>query len=152
MVMNTSSVSFDLELSFGIQHTLPEISVRLNDEILLQGPQSQSTTIKICRSLPTGKHRLSLEFVNKNYDEPMHMFVEIKSLKFQHLADDFSHLSQYRPVYPDHWIKEQQDQGHSLPPVIHANQLGWNGVWWVDFETPIYRWIHQRLNLGWLVS
>ena len=150
--MKTSSVSFSLELNFGIQHTLPEILVRLDKEILLQGAQSKSMVLEVDRHLPVGSHQLSVEFVNKNYNEPMEMFVEIKSLKFQHLSNEFAYYSQYRPNYPLDWVQQQLDQGHTVEPVIHANQLGWDGIWWIDFETPIYRWAHQRLNLGWLVN
>jgi len=46
----------------------------------------------------------------------------------------------------------QFNAGSSNPsPVIIANYLGWDGRWFLDFSTPIYRWIHQRLDLGWLI-
>lgn len=152
MAMDNTSVKIKLDLDFGIKNTLPDILVKFNQEILLQGPQQKSCTVLIDRCVPVGTHRLSVEFLNKNYNEPMDMYVLINQLRFQHLDNNFNIYSQYQPDYPKQWAEEQQQQGQTLKPVIHANHLGWNGVWWVDFETPIYRWIHQRLNLGWLVK
>jgi hypothetical protein len=87
---------------------------------------------------------------NKNYSECSvdgDMAVIIDSIKFQNFNHDFKIFSQYFPDYPSDWRAD----GHDCPKAIHSNYLGWNGIWTLDFETPIYRWIHQRLDLGWLI-
>jgi hypothetical protein len=150
--MKTSSVKLILDLSFGVCVTQPNIVVCLDNDIVLQGPQQQPVSITIDQPMALGSHRLSVEFTNKNYNEPLDMFVQIDRLKFQHLPDNFATYSQYQPIYPELWAQEQLAQGCTLKNIIHSNHLGWNGTWWVDFDTPIYCWLHQRLNLGWLLT
>jgi hypothetical protein len=33
---------------------------------------------------------------------------------------------------------------------IIENYLSWNGVWILSFSVPVYTWIHQVENLGWI--
>jgi hypothetical protein len=48
----------------------------------------------------------------------------------------------YYPSYPQHVSGESELKFH--------NYLGWNGVWCLDFTLPIYTWIHQVEDLGWI--
>lgn len=145
------STQIYLELEFGIITTLPEICVRVDSDVIVTGPQQQKLEVVIDRDLDQGKHRLSVDFVNKNYKESTasnDMAVIINQVRFQHLDNDFKIYSLYCPVYPEPWLSQQVV---TPAAVVHGNYMGWNGHWYLEFETPIYRWIHQRLNLGWLL-
>ena len=49
----------------------------------------------------------------------------------------------YRPDYPPHYPAAEA--------VLYKHTyLGWNGVWTLDMNLPIYTWIHKTLNLGWI--
>ena len=128
--------------------TVPEYSIKLDGHLLKTVSSDEQHTFLIVQSLDPGPHRLSVEFFNKNFSEidppNRDMAVIVESVKFQNLSSEFNVYSQYQPVYPDDWSGPRT-------PVIHANYLGWNGEWYIDFEAPIYQWIHQRLNLGWLI-
>jgi hypothetical protein len=50
----------------------------------------------------------------------------------------------YTPIYPDHM---QQGSPATLPA---HNYLSWNGQWRLDFTVPVFTWIHQQKNLGWI--
>ena len=140
-----------LELEFRVVHTLPDICVRVDDRVILSGPQKHTQKLTMSQELDPGQHRLTVDFSNKNYSEYSareDMAVIINQVRFQHLDNDFKIYSCYRPQYPEPW-RSQQTQTPAA--VIHGNYMGWNGQWYLEFETPIYRWIHRRLNLGWLL-
>jgi hypothetical protein len=144
-------VKINLRLKFLRVSTNPEIFVRIDDQIFLQGQQKDnSVTLLIETELEPGPHQLTVDFVNKNYNEcstGQDMAVIIDQVKFQHLSDNFKIYSWYFPDYPCDWAQENT----TLQQKIHGNYLGWNGRWILDFETPIYTWIHKQLNLGWLI-
>ena len=145
------STQIYLELNFAIVHTLPDICVRVDNEVIVSGPQRHKLGLDIDLELEPGMHRLWVHFLNKNYKESTptsDMAVIIDRVLFQHLDHDFKIYSRYCPNYPQPWLSQQTQP---LETEIHGNYLGWSGQWYLEFETPIYRWIHQRLNLGWLL-
>jgi len=100
--------------------------------------------------LPNGSNKFILEFANKTNDT-LDMAVEIVAVTFEGMTlDRFKWSSRYYPVYPEPWASEQTD----ALPEFHssATYLGWNGRWELEFETPIFTWIHRLENLGWIYS
>lgn len=115
---------------------------------------TQSREIQIPMTLPAGNHLLKLIFSNKvykNYPAGVDMAVKINSVKFQNLDDNFVYKGRYYPCYPEPWASEQKSTGMELHDSLITDYLGWNGTWQIDFQTPIYPWIHKTLNLGWLI-
>lgn len=145
--MNPVIINLDLEFKYVI--TPLDVVIKLDDKVILSGPQTDTLqSLKIETKVNPGEHTLTIDLLNKNYSEctpENDAAVIIHSVKFQHLNDEFSHHSWYRPEYPDNWTD-------SKPEVMHSNYMGWNGRWGFDFNTPIYPWIHKTLNLGWLLS
>jgi len=69
--------------------------------------------------------------------------VEILSVSFFGITDpQFAWAGMYTPVYPPHWPGPKELPGQTY--------LGWNGVWALEFSVPVFSWMHQKLNLGWL--
>ena len=69
--------------------------------------------------------------------------VEIVSVSFFGITDpQFAWAGVYTPVYPPHWLGPKELPGQTY--------LGWNGVWKLEFSVPVFSWMHQKLNLGWL--
>ena len=57
----------------------------------------------------------------------------------------------YEPQYPEPWASEQRSQGVALKPQLTAHTyLGWPGKWTLTFTVPVFTWIHQTQNLGWI--
>jgi hypothetical protein len=144
-------VNIKIELHPLIVKTAPEIFISSEDltveYINLKKPMTIEREIECSTE---GKHIFTIGFLNKNYDEcsvNSDMAVIINSVKFQNLEHDFKIFSKYVPTYPEDW----RASGRDCTEVIHSNYLGWNGTWSLEFETPIYRWIHHRLDLGWLI-
>jgi hypothetical protein len=103
--------------------------------------------------LHAGNHRLEIVYHNMHKISENHpdMAVIVEKVTLQSVDHDFKIYSRYEPDYPCVWLQEQIDRGQPPPAQIHSNYMGWNGKWFFDFQTPIYQWIHQRLDLGWLI-
>jgi hypothetical protein len=70
--------------------------------------------------------------------------VIIKQISFFGIGDPkFIWAGVYYPDYPEHY----PDKTSPLPGHGH---LGWNGVYQLEFSVPVFTWIHQTLDMGWL--
>jgi hypothetical protein len=70
--------------------------------------------------------------------------VIIKQISFFGITDPkFIWAGTYYPDYPEHY----PDKTSPLPG---HGYLGWNGVYELKFTVPVFTWIHQTQNLGWI--
>ena len=70
--------------------------------------------------------------------------VIVKEIKFFEISDPrFVWAGVYYPEYPDHY----PDKTYPLPG---HGYLGWNGIYRLEFSVPVFTWIHQTLDLGWI--
>jgi hypothetical protein len=70
--------------------------------------------------------------------------VIIKSIEFFGIADPkFIWAGKYYPDYPEHYPEK-------ISPRLAQDYLGWNGVYLLEFSIPVFTWIHQTQNLGWI--
>lgn len=148
-----NSVRISLALEAKVNDQWPQIAVGIDQHRFDIPPLAEIPDVLVLEHrLEPGCHRLWIDIGDPAlFEIDPHMAVVIDSVRFQHVRDDFKIFSSYQPQYPRHWIRENQLQDRTLSPVIHSNYLGWPGRWWIDFETPVYAWIHQKLNLGWLI-
>ena len=95
--------------------------------------------------------KTDITYNNKNYeeckmDEGLDMSVEIASVSFEGMTlDRFKWAGEYYPEYPA-WITDGEQV------IKQITYLGWNGRWVINFTTPIFTWIHQIENLGWIYN
>jgi hypothetical protein len=92
--------------------------------------------------------QLTIAFSGKSSNDATTAVI-IKQVSFFGIADPrFVWLGQYTPVYPEPWHGQQTP----TPPATlnNTDYLGWNGVWRLDFSVPVFTWIHQVQNLGWI--
>ena len=70
--------------------------------------------------------------------------VIIQRIEFYGISDPrFVWAGKYYPDYPDHY----QDK---TPCLLNQDYLGWNGQYVLTFQVPVFSWIHQVQDLGWL--
>lgn len=132
----------------------PYIICGIGTNIFLQQSIKSSQEIIIEDKLIAGSHRFFLKLTNKNYDiskKEKDMHIKIKHIGFQDIEDNFHYFSKYKPEYPTEWVQQQKEIGKEWTETILSDHIGWNGTYYIDFETPIYRWMHKKLNLGWLI-
>lgn len=108
------------------------------------------TALTFDLSLSEGPSTFFVEFNNKTNNTP-DMAVEIQSVTIEGMTlDRFKWASKYYPIYPEPWASQQTD---TLPEYqSSATYMGWNGRWELNFEVPIFTWIHQLEALGWIYT
>lgn len=100
---------------------------------------------------------LEIEFLNKQDSDTvpelgLDKAVSIESVSFFGILDPkFVWLGKYSPRYPEPWAGQQRAAGVALPTQLtNVTWMGWNGVWRLEFSAPVFTWIHQMQNLGWI--
>lgn len=91
-----------------------------------------------------------LEIVFYNKPELDHdMAVIVDQVEFFGISDPrFVWAGTYAPKYPEPWYSQQIQKPPDLLP--QQSYMGWNGTWRLDFEVPVFTWIHRIQNLGWI--
>ena len=152
---------FSTRLALAIQpiwHTEPPlIRVAIDDHELYHDHLREFSTIEFSKQLPVRDYVLTLEFLNKKDSDTqgnLDKAVVIKSLSFMDIvSDNFIWQGLYTPTYPEPWATQQREAGNPPQPTLrHQTRLSWNGKWQVRFTVPIFTWIHQVENLGWIYS
>jgi hypothetical protein len=91
---------------------------------------------------------LEIVFYNKP-DTDNTMAVVIDKIEFFGISDPkFVWAGVYAPKYPEPWYSQQTPQ--PAAELCQQNYLGWNGSWRLDFDIPVFTWIHRIQNLGWI--
>ena len=109
---------------------------------------TQPHTCNFAVDLDVGTHKFSVALLSKPDSDPIQA-VKITRIAFEGIsADRMLWAGVYYPKYPARWMMEQP---HPLPTTLPgANYLGWNGLWELEFTVPIFTWIHELENLGWI--
>jgi hypothetical protein len=90
-----------------------------------------------------GSSNLVVEHHNKDVND-VDTAVEIVNVSFFGISDPrFVWAGVYYPDYPKHYPDKTS-------PLLGHGYLGWNGVYRLEFSVPVFTWIHQIQNLGWL--
>jgi len=91
---------------------------------------------------------LEIEFYNKP-DLDHSMAVIVDSIEFFGISDPkFVWHGVYSPQYPEPWHSQQQPLPAAALPA--CNYMGWNGSWRLNFDVPVFRWMHRIQDLGWI--
>ena len=87
-------------------------------------------------------------------DQQQQEGIEIVSVSFFNITDQrFAWAGVYEPVYPEPWAGQQRNQGRVLEPQLSPHTyLSWPGPWRLTFELPVFTWMHNTQDLGWIFS
>lgn len=146
---------YKLDLTFAIDPTWdtmpPAVKIRLDAECLWDDILSDTRTFVFHKNLPQGTHSLEIELCNKSDWDPCQALTIQNFALGQIQSERFLWQGVYTPRYPEPWASEQSQQGIKLKSRLrNTDHLGWNGVWQLEFTVPVFTWIHQIENLGWI--
>ena len=142
-------VVIDIHLRPVWHDTPPEINIGINNDIqpIILSEQHTFHYEFIANTSST----LTVELLNKTDTDTvdgLDKAVIIESVGFFGISDPkFAWAGEYRPEYPEPWASQQ----HELKPLLKSHtHLGWNGKWTLTFSVPVFTWMHQTQNLGWI--
>jgi hypothetical protein len=105
------------------------------------------------------KSFLEIRLLNKNIDDTvidkgLDKLVHINSIEFFGIENKkFVWSGIYEPEYPDHYIEEQSKAGNFLNKQLSGiDCMGWNGCYRLEFDVPVFTWIHHLQDHGWLFT
>jgi len=143
----TYNTEFEIKL---IPHGVvaPKINYGINNNAVSTELEiTVPTTLRFSLDFEQGPQTVFIEFFNKTNNTP-DTAVEIDSVTFEGITvDRFKWAGMYYPDYPQPWASSQTDLPVCRPAMTY---LGWNGRWELTFGIPIFQWIHQTENLGWI--
>jgi len=154
MDMKKYDIKINITLTPQYNDVIPHVICGIDDQILLQKNLDAEKEFIFESNVIVGEHRFFIKFNNKKNSQSKYdkdMAVKIKHIGFQNLPNNFHYFSKYKPEYPTKWLQQQKEIGKVWEENILSDHMGWNGIYYIDFEAPIYRWIHKKLNLGWLI-
>lgn len=148
---------FRVDIAFDIlptaQDVPPAMTIRLDNDVLWDGKLHSGKTFAFSPCLVKGPHYLEIELHSKSDADPVQSLTITNFSLGQIHSPRFVWQAVYRPRYPEPWASQQQATGIDLCFELHnTNHLGWNGVWRLEFTAPIFTWIHQVENLGWIYT
>ena len=150
-------IRIDIGITPKWYHSPPMVTVDFMDHEVYHGRLSANTTFKIDKMLSPGPAWITVNFHNKqyqhtNFDLGHDEAVIINNITINDINDPkFILEGLYTPDYPLQWFQEQVQKGSVPQPVLkHQTYMGWNGQWRLNITVPIFTWIHQVQNLGWI--
>jgi hypothetical protein len=128
----------------------PVITYKLNNLVINTIVLDKESRLHFSLDLDQGNNKFEIIFTNKINETP-DMAVEILEVEIEGIVvDRFKWASRYYPLYPEPWASQQIDP---LPEYqSSATYMGWNGRWELNFEVPIFTWIHRLEALGWIYA
>lgn len=129
----------------------PLVKIELDADVLYEGSLEKTIDLRFSRPVSAGDHRLTVRFFNKTDQDTdvvdnRDKAVIVKEIQFFDIRSPrFVWNGIYEPDYPEHL--------ENNPKILkYHNYLSWNGVWYLDFTAPVFTWIHQVEDLGWIHS
>lgn len=125
----------------------PQVNVTINEFSIFSGFIENSKSIKWSGDLEEGYHTLSVELLNKDRFQTVvkdneivkDQLLNIDSVLFDDIDINFLKwsLSKYKPDKTFH--KDAPDH------IDNCVNLGYNGIWRLEFSCPIYIWLLENL-------
>lgn len=153
MATTLHELHIQLELEPRWHQDPPWVTIQFRDQIQWQGALTHGRTFEMHSREPAGPASVTVEMTNKKdsdtvIDQGLDKAVIVKSVVFNGIRDPrFVWQGLYSPRYPVHMLKDRPD-----PVLRYHDYLGWNGPWTLQFSVPIFTWIHQVRDLGWIHS
>lgn len=151
--MSMKDINFGMSLSPVYWAEKPEYLIKFNDEVIAAGSLSEKLSFEWNRPA-NDTNMLSVEFLNKkdtdtqgNKDKALIIdSITIEGFTF----NSFLNAGIYKPNYPEGYYEYARNHGLSADPAVKQNYLAFNGVWELKITWPVFTWMHQTENLGWV--
>lgn len=153
------TISYPVELDICLQSVWhdnpPEINIGIDDHI--QKIILTDNQVFHYEFMADDRSTFTVELLNKTDADTipatgLDKAVIIESVSFFGISDPkFAWAGVYEPKYPEPWASQQRSQGVVLRQHLSPQTyLGFNGKWTLAFSVPVFKWMHQVQDLGWI--
>jgi hypothetical protein len=126
---------------------LPWIQISVADQTISQ-QLTTPTDFNFEFTATDGPSNITVTHFDKSSNDPLTAVV-VKSVNFFGIQDSkFIWRSEYCPIYPEPWLSAQKPPPAAV--LTSHNYLSWNGTWRLDFDVPVFTWMHKVLDFGWI--
>jgi hypothetical protein len=148
--MSEETLNFYVELTGTHWGKLPQFSVWIDDQVAIQSEISKEPHIvEFQRRLSEGPHTLKIRLENKDNSDTVKdetgeivkdMLLNIKDIRINDVSlGHILWLSDYTLDHP------QEYQGKTITKLDNCVNLGWNGTYTLNFNSPFYIWLLEKL-------
>lgn len=146
-------VKLGVTLSPVYWNELPEYRIEFNGNTLESGFLKE--TAMFSWTLPAeDKNILRVHFLNKKENDTQDGKdkalvvdqINIEGFTFY----SFLYAGKYTPQYSEGYYQYAKEHNLTVEPIVRQTYLGFNGAWELEIDWPVFTWIHQTENLGWL--
>jgi len=148
--MNEETLKFVVTLSATFWERRPQFSIWLDDHIIIQSeiPDILSHPIAFERAISEGTHSLKIRLENKTTADTViensniikDMLLNIDDITIDDISlDNLLWSAEYRLDDP------QEYNGKTITHLDSCVNLGWNGTYTLNFTSPFYIWLLEKL-------
>jgi hypothetical protein len=149
--MSYENLNFEVVLSGTYWDRKPQFSVWLDDHVIVQSEIVELNalqSVKFARDLDEGLHQLKIRLENKTSQDTVvvngqmikDMLLNIDDI----IIDDIS-LGQLLWDAEYYLDSSQEYNGNIITRLDRCVNLGWNGTYVLNFSTPFYIWLLEKL-------
>jgi hypothetical protein len=149
--MSIDALTFEVVLSGSYWDKKPQFSVWLDDYVIMQSEiaePSLSQSIKFERDLDQGQHQLKIRLENKTVQDTVTANGEIVKDMLLNINDIIINNISLGQLLWDaeyHLDSPQEYNGNTITKLDRCVNLGWNGTYILNFSTPLYVWLLEKL-------
>jgi hypothetical protein len=130
------TVKFDIELSGTFKTKIPEFSIYINENKIIQDKVSDSKTFSFEVDLEENKeYTLIINFLNKNNYHDSSSFLNIEKITIDDI--EIENLKWFASEFVS-----KDPRREKLDKCVN---LGWNGRYQIKFTSPVYLWLLENL-------
>lgn len=140
-----------LEMIFYAEYlTEPPVIAITSNQHLIVPEIAVHDTLRLCVDLRLPNDRVEpgeIEIRRSNFDGANQQQLTLSQIYLDGInLEKICYQSRYYPEYPEPWISQQRSAGIDWPEYLTgATTWGWNGVWVLNYETPIYTWLLKNV-------
>lgn len=149
--MSHENLNFEVVLSGTYWDKKPQFSVWLDDHVIVQSEIAESDirqSVKFARDLVDGFHQLKIRLENKTVQDTVVVngqMVKDMLLNIDDIVIDDISLGQLLWDAEYHLDSSQEYNGNTITRLDRCVNLGWNGTYILNFSTPFYIWLLEKL-------
>ena len=148
--MSSEKLKFSISLSATFWDKKPRYTVYVDDESMASGDVGEDQEIvSFEKELSAGVHDLSIRLENKESSDTIVENNEISKdmlLNINDIEIDDVSLSNLIWIKSDYHLDQPQNfKGNVINRLPNCVNLGWNGTYKIQFESPFYIWLLENI-------